>query len=212
MIKATVFLVTAIGLLSGAAYGADLALPAAPVTAPPPVAGAWNGAYIGANAGYSWGTATPTGGTVNISGWQLGGEVGYNFDLADPLVVGIAANIDWMNESGSGRLHDYGLDWDGAVVGRLGADLGDLMPYVEGGLAVGGGVRTLKAAPHTVDNATYVGWTVGGGLQYMFAQNWSGDLQYRYSDYGTQTVGSGAARDTIGLTNSSVTLGIDYHF
>ncbi|WP_398483924.1 outer membrane protein, partial [Tardiphaga sp.] len=29
------------------------------------------------------------------------------------------------------------------------------------------------------------GYTVGGGLEYLFTQNWSGKLEYQYYDFGT---------------------------
>ena len=29
------------------------------------------------------------------------------------------------------------------------------------------------------------GYTVGGGLEYLFTQNWSGKIEYQYYDFGT---------------------------
>jgi outer membrane immunogenic protein len=32
---------------------------------------------------------------------------------------------------------------------------------------------------------TLTGWTVGGGWEYAFAPNFTGRIEYRYSDFGT---------------------------
>jgi outer membrane immunogenic protein len=32
-----------------------------------------------------------------------------------------------------------------------------------------------------------IGWTVGGGVEYAFANNWSFKAEYLYLDYGTST-------------------------
>ena len=36
------------------------------------------------------------------------------------------------------------------------------------------------------------GYTVGGGVEYMFAQNWSGKLEYQYFDFGGRQLFVGA--------------------
>lgn len=34
------------------------------------------------------------------------------------------------------------------------------------------------------------GWTVGGGVDYQFLQNWTVRLEYRYTDFGTTKIAS----------------------
>ena len=34
------------------------------------------------------------------------------------------------------------------------------------------------------------GYTVGGGLEYLFTQNWSGKIEYQYYDFGTRNARS----------------------
>ena len=80
-------------VLSTGAYAADLSMPmkAAPMMAP--AASSWDGPYVGASVGYGWGTATddtfttgstasPITDTASMSGWLIGGQIGYNFHLS----------------------------------------------------------------------------------------------------------------------------------
>ena len=59
------------------------------------------------------------------------------------------------------------------------------------------------------------GWTVGGGLEYLFAPNWSGKIEYMYADIGTTTFGTGtlvAGGVGVGHTLHTIKGGINYHF
>ena len=66
--------------------------------------------------------------------------------------------------------------------------------YVTGGLAVtnvkftdsfGSFGNTVVAAISS--NTTRVGWTVGGGIEYAFTNNWSAKAEYLYADFGNFT-------------------------
>jgi len=66
--------------------------------------------------------------------------------------------------------------------------------YVTGGLAVtnvkftdsfGSFGNTSVAAISS--NTTRVGWTVGGGIEYAFTNNWSAKAEYLYADFGNFT-------------------------
>ena len=48
--------------------------------------------------------------------------------------------------------------------------------YITGGLAYGG----LNANPVTGDATSNVGWTIGGGLEYAFTNNWTVKLEGLY--------------------------------
>jgi outer membrane immunogenic protein len=121
-IKRQLLISTAIGIASmpPAGQAADM-----PVKAPPPILAPvdpWAGFYIGAHAGYSWGSlsgdttqtvivpSTPgfgTPGAILYSGLErnanpqgaLGGlQAGYNF-RSDALVYGIEADITWTDQT-----------------------------------------------------------------------------------------------------------------
>ena len=93
------------------------------------------------------------------------------------------------------------LNYIGTVRGRLGyVATPTLLLYGTGGLAYGGvisntalftsraaGAATTNPAV-TLSNANYqktlVGWTAGGGLEWMFMPNWSLKAEYLYYDLG----------------------------
>ena len=97
------------------------------------------------------------------------------------------------------------LDYVGTVRGRLGwLFTPTLLLYGTGGLAYGG--VTLNTATQVSNTAFYisnwnvspgfggvnysntqVGWTAGGGLEWMFWPNWSAKVEYLYYDLGSVT-------------------------
>jgi outer membrane immunogenic protein len=132
-------------LTAGHASAADLPVkaPAAYVT-PAPVS-IWAGGYVGANIGYGWGRAEATVGGVtgsqDLDGVIGGGQIGYNWQWASPLVLGIEADFQ-----GSGQKHDAvigaatitnSISWFATLRGRIGYAPSNWMIYATGGLAYG---------------------------------------------------------------------------
>ena len=90
------------------------------------------------------------------------------------------------------------IDWFGTLRGRVGwLPTKDLLVYATGGLAYGhvqtdvsfsgvipAGFRLTGSSALSVSD-TLEGWTVGGGLEWMFAPRWSVKGEYLYYDLGT---------------------------
>jgi outer membrane immunogenic protein len=79
---------------------------------------------------------------------------------------------------------------------RVGWAFDHALLYGTGGVAFG----TIKTSetfnpPGFTDAAnnptTRTGWTVGGGLEYAFARNWTAKAEYLYVDLGSFNTGSG---------------------
>ena len=74
------------------------------------------------------------------------------------------------------------------------------------------------AAPPVLLSASetkfHTGWTIGGGLEYMFVPNWSAKVEYMYADFGSETYAAGLVPGGIGLSKKLHTIkgGINYHF
>jgi outer membrane immunogenic protein len=139
------------------------------------------------------------------------------------------------------------LDYLGTVRGRLGwLFTPTLLVYGTGGLAYGGvststnifqQALSVTGAPFAVlppfggassFSDTRVGWTAGGGLEWMFWPNWSAKVEYLYYDLGTVATSFALAQATtvagvpVSFANlvqsrtrfngNIVRAGINYHF
>ena len=207
--------------LASAAQAADLII-SEPVVGVVESTGNWDGMFIGVFGGYGWGTATadlpalfPTSGdgTLDLAGWLVGIDAGANFYLSDGIVAGIVGDIAWSDISGedaagAGAPTTADIDWVGSVRGRIGFDGGAFMPYLTGGLAVAGATVNDGVA----DTNTHIGWTVGAGVEVAATEELSIDLQYRYSDYGSQDYTLAAGVVGVGLTTHQVTAGLHWNF
>ncbi|MBN9311220.1 outer membrane protein [Devosia sp.] len=201
--------------LASAASAADLIVsePAPAVGIVDTAGGNWDGAFIGAFAGYGWGTLADDAISTNYEGegWQLGVTAGYNFTVSAALVAGIVADVAWADINGGDTAGvSYNTDWTGSIRGRLGIDAGAFLPYVTAGVAFANNTVTDAVGP-SEDTQLHTGWTAGAGVEFAVADNVSLDLQYRYSDYGTKTYNVGGGTD-LGLTSHAITAGVNFRF
>jgi outer membrane immunogenic protein len=226
----------AIGTVSASA--ADLA--ARPYTkAPAPIAAvySWTGFYIGADVGYGWGRSTgtlanavglsPVPYSLDPSGVIGGGFVGFNYQISN-IVLGVEA--DWqasdLNESGNflfGGVPTYTIRTSvndyGSVRGRLGLAFDRWMVFGTAGYAWGSwdtSYALIGAPPAvTASVSSHDGWTAGAGIEYAFADNWLGRVEYRYTDLGRASFVSPLTNSSeLGnrVTINDVRVGIAYKF
>ncbi|MEP9378284.1 outer membrane protein [Aquabacter sp. CN5-332] len=197
-------------LVSGPVLAADLArAPVAPVKAPvvAPPAFSWTGFYIGANTGYSWGSGKDAIDGVDPGGWLAGGQVGYNYQFQNNVLVGLEADIQGGDINGNANGLDSKLDYFGTVRARLGYAFDRVLPYVTGGLAYGRNTIT----EYGIDSSnTHVGWAAGAGLEYALTNNWTARAEYLYMDLGSKTYDNIGA--DAGITSSTARLGVNYKF
>jgi len=222
---------------ASAAHAADLIVET-PVVSPGIVhaSGNWDGAFIGVFGGYGFGTADhtgpdltsspfgPDGADVDVDGWLLGVTAGVNFTLTQGIVLGVVGDLAWSDIGGdatygtgffTGSYFTYDINWQGSVRGRIGFDGGSFLPYLTAGVAFANATHTNNLFGGAEDTVTHVGWTVGAGVEVAVADNVSLDLQYRYTDYGTETYDMGAGpgiNPDIELTSHAVTAGINWRF
>lgn len=210
---------------TGVASASAADLPAVPakapaIYAPAPVA-IWNGAYAGANLGYGWahGEATAFGLTrsQNLGGVVGGGQIGYNWQWASPLVLGIEADIQGAGQENDNQLGALtvtnSITYFATVRGRIGYAPGNWMVYATGGLVYGEfrTEATLGGATASLAN-TRAGLAVGGGLEWMFAPRWSAKLEYLYLDTGSFDSTVFGVPFTGRLNDNVVRVGVNYHF
>ena len=115
------------------------------------------------------------------------------------------AQYSWLGSNNSGVLFPGGVlvtsnsNQLGSVTGRLGYTWGPALLYAKGGYAWTDGNNfnvTVGGVPaaFTTDGNHRDGYTVGGGLEYMFAPNWSAKVEYQYYNFGNTTFTSRPGR------------------
>lgn len=213
---------------------ADIARPVykAPVAAPVQIYN-WSGLYIGGQAGGAWSDSTwatdATNNTVFIpvdhseSSWMAGGQVGLRYQFTNNWVVGIegmwsatdlktfAVSQALVNAGLPNRFRGTDIDSLYSFTGQIGYAWDRWLVYVKGGWA-GADVdlRTLNAnngvTSAVSDRAD--GWTLGGGIEYMFAPNWSFAIEYAYYDL---DAGNQATTQTNGSTADFINFNTEIH-
>ena len=205
----------------------------------------WTGLYLGLNAGYVWGRSNlhdvggyngPPDFTYDPRGFQGGAHFGYNYQI-NQFVLGIEGELGFLSWKKSAQYPPYvgvrsGADSiastsDGAfgvIAGRAGIAFDRTLLFVKGG-GIFTGVHnsftdtdpfgtTLVSGTDTKDRC---GWTVGGGVEYAFAGNWAGRIEYAHYDFGTASHTATSAGGTPftfdhSLRADSVRAGITYLF
>ncbi len=191
--------------MTGGAWAADLPNTKGPpaFAPPPPPVFTWTGLYVGAQAGYEWGSTsafleTYPGGAfiapavgISPSGVVGGGHIGYNYQFSQ-FVVGIEGDVEGTSASasaleGPGTYFHENAEIQGSVRGRVGWAWDRLLIYGTGGVAFAS-IRDLSTAPGVPSDSQTIGragWTAGGGIEYALDPNWSVRVEYRYTDYGS---------------------------
>jgi outer membrane immunogenic protein len=200
----------------------------------------WGGFYIGANGGGAssrkcWDFTDPAGvfivseGCHDATGAVAGGQVGYRWQMSS-FVFGVEAQGDWADLRGSNASLAFPaftnvsrIDGIGLFTGQVGWAWNNVLLYVKGGAAV---VADRFSVNTTVGNVltattpddTRWGGTVGAGIEFGFAPNWSvaaeynhlfmQDRLYRFTD----TFGFFFGTDRIRQDVDMGTLRVNYHF
>jgi outer membrane immunogenic protein len=195
----------AIAMFAGAGQAADYAVPDSP---------SWTGAYIGVVGGYGWGdsdfdadtvpASDPVDGSMDVDGFLLGGQAGYDFDLGNGLVIGVAGDMSWTGIDGdtcfaSGGCtgvpgESYGsmeVDWLATIRARAGFTTGSMLIYATGGLAIAdveAGLTNVEGVgdPSRSDSNTHMGWVIGAGAEFKVADNMSLGVEYLHVDLGSE--------------------------
>ena len=170
----------------------------------------WTGPYVGVemgaaasvtrlNASAGGATASTTEGGQSVLGGAFGG---FDYQVSDRFVIGALGEIAVANPQstlsvsagGAGTMVNVSPSFSWSAMGRLGwlASPSTLL-YAVGGYtgeavninatAFGGGGSAGFSSYNMLS-----GWTAGPGVEARIADRWSTKLEYRYSEYGTQTV------------------------
>jgi outer membrane immunogenic protein len=150
---------------------------------------AWTGCYVGVNVGYGWAPTKWNDNGIEFTSHSANGGIGggqFGNLFLDPA----GAVIDSTNISSFATL-----------TGRFGYTVEPAtLLYVKGGAAW---VRSsfkecceptvvifdfLGPLNDGIADVTRTGWTIGAGLEHMFAPNWSAFVEYGYIGLGSSSV------------------------
>jgi len=219
---------SAVLLGSTASLAADLgprSYTKAPVYAPAPIFN-WTGVYVGAHIGAAFGGdngfSTTNPGIVGSSrdaAFLGGGQIGADYQFSPNWLVGVEGQISGLSRNdrtftlGASTLRDRS-DWLASITGRLGYTWGPGLIYAKGGVAFrdDNGLAGNGAFFPGVTNRDSTGYTVGGGLEYMFAPSWSAKVEYQYYNFATTNVVSPAGAISYKDDMHTVKVGVNYHF
>ena len=215
-----------VALAVTSASAADLA-PRSYTKAPAPVAVGynWSGFYAGVMGGYGWSDRVRLDGfavsTNEINGGFGGGTIGYNWQTPGSMwlwgleVDAAGSAIKYREALLPNLIFEDKVRAFGSVTGRVGVTAGAALFYAKGGYAWANNQVTLSipGVASASESKTLSGWTIGGGLEYMVARNWSVKGEYMYADYGNGRYGDATTGFTdLGLSTHTVKGGINYHF
>ena len=168
----------------------------------------WTGSYVGINGGWGWGTAkwtvapipaTPLAAglsnSINDNGGVVGGTLGFNWQIAGFGGFVFGAEGDWdysaINTGTTATICNFsgncqtGNNWLATVRGRAGYAWDRILFYGTAGGAFANVQTVFNGATTSHGQA---GWTVGAGVEWAFAENWTAKLEYLYVDLGNATV------------------------
>ena len=191
-------------------HAADLPVKA-PAPPPPAVVWSWAGPYIGIQGGIVWhrGKLIDSDDMLDISGpgttyhatkagGIVGGHAGYNLQSGS-FVFGVEGDWSalWAKASTTnprvlGSFANFDVNWLATIRARFGITVTPAtLLYVTGGVAFGdvrnhAGVTQVNT--NMIVDKVRTGWTVGGGVEHMFARNWTARAEVRYADLGKTTV------------------------
>ena len=198
------------------AMAADLA--ARPYTKAPAYAATpiynWTGFYIGGHVGGAFAGNNTFGN--NDGRFMGGGQIGYDYQFSPSWVLGLEANYSFLDNGSNNNTGFFGAGSPfanrglGSVTGRLGYTFGPAMIYAKGGYAW----ADTRFTNGFTGNMGRNGYTVGGGLEYLFTQNWSGKIEYQYYDFGNGAFTNAAGVAIGGGRNEEHTIkaGLNYRF
>jgi len=242
-------------LAANSAYAADLAPPPVYVPPPPQFSwtGCHIGANIGVASGRnSWQDTLPDGNIdgfgatvftnrtaiTDTSGGVYGGQVGCDYQFtAYPVVIGLEGTINGANIEGTNQ-DEFNAPWTlrqriplfGTVTGRVGYAVpgaSNVLLYFRGGAVFAENRFEIENSGVTLGtpSASRTGWTVGAGVEWAFAPNWSFFVQGDYYDLGknaTETFNNFFAVENASVlppftinthtTYEDIKLGVNFHF
>ena len=200
-------------LLAAPAMAADVVYEEPPAPAPveiAPLESQWSGPYAGVTLGRGFsGSVDEPGNEIETEGWMGGAFGGYQMQNG-MFVYGAEADINYSGVDGVNGGVEARSRVDGSLRARAGvAVTNDILLY---GTA-GGAAERLRLTEGGVDDTNVaLGYTVGAGVDAKLTDQVFGRVEYRYTDYGSETFNFGGADREFDSSNNRVNVGLGIQF
>ncbi len=200
-------------MLAVPAMAADVVYEEPPAPAPvevAPLESQWGGPYAGIQLGYGFsGNVEEPGNSIGTSGFMGGAFGGYQLQNGS-FVYGVEADVNYSGVDGSNGGVDARSRIDGSLRARAGvAVTNDILVY---GTAGGAAERLRLTSGGVSDTEVGLGYTVGAGVDAKLTDQVFGRVEYRYTDYGSQTYNFGGADREFDSSNNRVNVGLGIKF
>ena len=198
----------------------------------------WQGVYAGAFAGAAWssiqaadnviiltGSGIVPVGSLSSTGLMGGAQLGYNLQYGR-FVYGMEAELGGLDNGASLSIANGSLKgllqvsssggFFGDITGRAGVLSWNTLFYTKAGFAFfTGDVRLSDGQGGALQNSgAFTGWTVGAGVEYPLAPDWTVKAEYQYFDLANDNSGcclSGASASVHNtITASAVKIGFNW--
>jgi outer membrane immunogenic protein len=229
-LKTIVAALTAAGLSAGVGVSASAAdLPPAYAKAPIAPAYNWTGCYVGVHAGggiigTTFVSSFAGGSTDGGGGALVGGQAGCNYQ-AGQFVFGLEGEGAWSGITDRSHAHDTNTDqlrtgrnrWDADLALRVGFAIDRTLVYGKAGSAFGSFEfkDNQSGNPPFSGQSTLDGLLLGAGIEYAFASNWTGKLEYNVIDFVNKDISFNRAdspTQTFSAREQIVKVGVNYKF
>ena len=193
-------------------------------TAPPAVYD-WTGIYLGGHIG---GVVGGPDSLDRNNGRVLGGvQVGVDRQFATNWVIGSEVQFSGLlGDGGHGVLFPASTVVTGktnvlaSFTARVGYTWGPVLLYAKAGSAFRDNTKIAASTGGvpvavTTGDRNHTGITVGGGLEYMFAPDWSAKVEYQYYNFGDSTFTGGPpplVDSRFWNDEHTLKLGVNYRF
>jgi outer membrane immunogenic protein len=165
---------------------------------------------------------------LDVNGFSGGGLIGANFQFGN-MVWGTEVDIGALTGSetlsslppptfGDAEVASINtkMRWNAHARLRFGYDMGSWMPFLAGGVAYANTRVSLTGIPANIAftgrplsgsaDIDRIGYTIGGGLDWMFNPNWIARVEYLYDRYATASFAIPVVDDSHHLELQSHTL------
>ena len=154
----------------------------------------FEGWWLGATIGGSTVSYSTSPGSVDSDGF-IGGVIGGFSWQHGPFVIGLEADYMGADIDGGGQINNgankakIGFDNLAYLRMRLGYTITDnLLLFGTLGGAWAGADVYMSGPGGGFRETSFTGWSVGGGAEYAFQQDWSLRFDYQFTDFGEESI------------------------